>query len=418
MRRVLQIPAFRRLLAAYALNELALAIGLLTLAVLVYRHTGSAVGAAAFFITALFLPALVAPAVVARVDRFPFGRLLPVLYGLEAIAYGGLAALAGHVLLVPLFLLTFLDGILALTARSIARTAGVAVTSPVGLLREGNALTNTAFSVCFVAGPALGALIASQGGTVVALLTNCVLFVVIALTLLTAGPMPGAVAHESNGAGRLQAALRHAAALPAIRTLLGLQALGLLFFTISVPVEVVFALHVLHAGQGGYGALLSMWGAGTIVGSAIYTHWRSASPRALIGGGAALLGAGFAVMAAAPSLVVAMAGGVIAGVGNGIWAVAARTTLQEQVEPEWMGMMMSLNESVFQALPGIGIILGGALSALAGSRVALAVASAGAIAVAILGWPLLATLRVPEPLAPTVGAPERRTPRSSPTPTR
>ena len=194
MRRVLQIPTFRRLLAAYTLNELALVIGSLTLAVLVYRHTGSTVGAAAFFITAMFLPALFAPAVVARVERFPFGRLLPALYGLEAIAYGGLAALAGDVLLVPLLLLTFLDGVLALTARATARTAGVAVTSPVGLLREGNALTNAAFSVCFVVGPALGALIASQGGTVVALLTNCVLFCVISLTLLTAGPMAGAVA--------------------------------------------------------------------------------------------------------------------------------------------------------------------------------------------------------------------------------
>ena len=185
-----------------------------------------------------------------------------------------------------------------------------------------------------------------------------------------------------------------------------------------MPVEVVFALHVLHAGQGGYGALLSMWGAGTLVGSAIYARWRSAPPRALIGAGAALLGAGFAVMAAAPSLAVAMAGGVVAGGGNGIWAVAARTTLQEHVEPQWMGMMMSLNESVFQALPGIGIILGGALSVLAGSRVALAVASGGAIAVAILGWPLLAGLRVPEPSASAVGPPERRKPRSSPTPTR
>ena len=53
-----------------------------------------------------------------------------------------------------------------------------------------------------------------------------------------------------------------------------------------------------------------MWGAGTLVGSAIYARWRSAPPRALIGAGAALLGAGFAVMAAAPSLAVAMAGGV------------------------------------------------------------------------------------------------------------
>ena len=418
MRRVLQIPAFRRLLLAYALNELALAIGSLTLAVLVYRHTGSAVAAAAFFLTAQFLPALVAPAVVARVDRLPFGRLLPALYALEALAFAGLAALAGDVVLAPLLILTFLDGILALTARAIARTAGVAVTSPVGLLREGNALTNAVFSLAFVAGPALGALIASQGGTRVALLTNCVLFVVISLTLLTAGPMPGAATHDANGTGRLRAALRHAAQRPAIRALLGLQAVGLLFFTISIPVEVVFALHVLRVGQGGYGALLSAWGAGTVLGSAAYARWRARPVRVLTGAGAALLGVGFVVMATATSLALALIGGVLAGIGNGVWAVAARTSLQEHVEPEWMGMMMSLNESVFQALPGVGIVLGGAVSALAGARVALALAGIGALAVAILGWPLLRTVRDPEPVAPNLPVPDRADTHSSPTPTR
>ena len=37
-----------------------------------------------------------------------------------------------------------------------------------------------------------------------------------------------------------------------------------------------------------------------------------------------------------------------------------------------MAMMMSLNESIFQAVPGVGILLGGALAALAGPRAALA----------------------------------------------
>ena len=91
--------------------------------------------------------------------------MLPVLYGLEALAYGALAALASNFSLAPLLVLAVLDGVLALTARALARAATVAVTSPAGLLREGNALTNTAFSVCFMVGPAIGALIASQGGT-------------------------------------------------------------------------------------------------------------------------------------------------------------------------------------------------------------------------------------------------------------
>ena len=45
MRRVLQLPVYRRLLGAYALNELAWSIGTLALAFLVYARTNSALGA-------------------------------------------------------------------------------------------------------------------------------------------------------------------------------------------------------------------------------------------------------------------------------------------------------------------------------------------------------------------------------------
>ncbi len=50
MKQVLRLPAYRRLLAAYALNELAWSVGTLALSVLVYRRTGSALGSAVFFL--------------------------------------------------------------------------------------------------------------------------------------------------------------------------------------------------------------------------------------------------------------------------------------------------------------------------------------------------------------------------------
>jgi hypothetical protein len=46
-----------------------------------------------------------------------------------------------------------------------------------------------------------------------------------------------------------------------------------------------------------------------------------------------------------------------------------------------MGMMMSLSESVNQATPGAGIVLGGAITALSSPRTALAVGGAGALAI-------------------------------------
>jgi hypothetical protein len=390
VRQVLTLPAYRRLLAAYALNELALSIGSLTLAVLVYRRTGSAYGAAAFFLSSQFVPALFAPAVVARVDRLPVRLTLPALYGLEAVAYVALAALASDFSLAPVLALTVIDGVIALTARALARTATVAVTAPAGLLREGNAISNAAFSICFMTGPAIGGAIVAAGGTATGLYANSGVFVVMALLLATARLLPGADRDESGGSGRLRAALGHAAREPAIRTLLGLQAVALLFFTISIPVEVVFAGRSLHAGAGGYGALLASWGVGAVGGSAVYARWRAMPPRVLISVGAGALALGFLVMATAPTLSVALIGSALAGCGNGIEAVAARTTLQEHVEQEWMARIMSLNESMFQAVPGAGIVLGGVLAGLSTPRIALAVAGGGGLVVTAAAWLLLA----------------------------
>ena len=70
--------------------------------------------------------------------------------------------------------------------------------------------------------------------------------------------------------------------------------------------------------------------------------------------GAGCLGVGFVVMAAAPTLAVAIVGAAIAGVGNGVESVAVRTALQEEVEDQWMALMMSLYEALFQSVPGAG----------------------------------------------------------------
>ncbi|MDQ6607649.1 MAG: MFS transporter, partial [Actinomycetota bacterium] len=177
------------------------------------------------------------------------------------------------------------------------------------------------------------------------------------------------------------------------------QAAAVLFFTISVPVEIVLARRSLHTSDSGYGAMLAAWGAGAVIGNAIYARWRRLSARSLIVGGAGALGLGFLVMAAAPGIVVAIVGSAIAGGGNGIEAVAARTALQEQVQDKWMGVMMGLNESVLQAMPGGGILIGGAIAALAGPRLAMAVAGGGALAVTAAAWMVLAPARVRRPPA-------------------
>jgi hypothetical protein len=388
VRRVLQLPAYRRLIAAYTLNELGWSFGMVALSFLIYHRTGSAFGAAAYYLCSQFAPAALGPMVVARVDQLPAARILAILYAVEALLFLALAWIAPRFSLAPALVLTVLDGIVALAARSIGRAATVSVTSAAGLLREGNALSNTMYCTGYLVGPALGGAAVAAGGVTTALFANTGVFAVIALTLATASGLPGAAAERAPTAGRVRAALAYAKGDPTLRALLGLQAAALVFFTISMPVEVVYAQRSLHAGAAGYGVLLSSWGAGAVAGSTIYMRWRAVPGPLLISVGAGLLGIGFLILTVAPLLGIAVVGTGLAGVGNGIEAVAARTTLQEAVEDRWMALMMSVNESMSMFVPGAGIILGGILASF-NPRIAWAAASAGALAVAAAMWIVL-----------------------------
>ena len=418
MNRVLKIAAFRRLLAAYTLNELAFMVGSLALALLVYRRTGSALGAAGFFLAAQFVPALIVAA-GRRAARQPpaapgaSGSVLVRGARVPRAGMGGDAFLAGR----WCWCSRLIDGLAALTARSLARAATVSVTSAAGLLREGNAVANAAFSMCFMLGPAIGGAVVAAGGTSAALVADGCLFGVIGLTLATATGLPEPAPTRAPAKGRVRAAIEYARQRVVIRRLVLLQIFGVLFFTISVPVEVVFAEHSLHAGSAGYGALLSAWGAGAVAGAAIYARWRALPSRSLIVIGAASLGIGFLVMAIAPTLAVAIIGAAFAGIGNGVEAVAARTALQEETEERWMALMMSFNEALFQSVPGVGIVIGGAITALGSPRAALAVAGAGSLAITAAAWFTLDSLRTTRPSPPDQGPPPDTDRRVHPPPT-
>jgi MFS family permease len=383
MAEVLKLPAYRRLLLAYGLTLVAWAVVEVALAILVYRRTGSALGAAAFFLCTQFVPAFFSPSAVARLDRRSIRRVLPALYVAEAALFVLLAWLVGRIDVGFVLALAFVDGIVVLIVLSLTRAASVGVTAPVGLLREGNALANTVSMVTRLAGPALGGAIVAAVSIRVGLFVGAGMVVLVALTLVTIRGLPEAVSEESPSRGRLAAALRYVRGQPAIRALLSLQAIGLVFFTMSVPVELVLAQRTLHAGAGGYGGLLTAWGGGAIIGSGIFARWRSHSSAMLIALGAALLGGGFVIMAVSPSIAVAAVGAAVGGAGNGVHAVAARTALQEEVKGDWMALVISLNESVSQAFPGVGILLGGALAQVASPRFAFAVAGIGSLVTAV-----------------------------------
>jgi MFS family permease len=393
MRALIRLPGFLRLATAYSLNELAVSIGTLALAVLIYSRTGSVLGSAGFFLCAQAAPAVLSPVAVARLDRISPRLSLPVLYALEAILYAVLAWLTSRFSLVPVLVIALLDGAVALTARSLAASARAEILMPADLLREGNALTNGTFSLCFMVGPLIGGVLVAVGGASTALLVDAALFAGMAVSLISS-TLPSAAVHEESSGMRLRAAIQRLVRDRPIFTLVMLETIGTVFFTISVPIEVVYASHTLHAGAGGYGELQAAWGAGAVVGSIAFARWRRATGRALISGGGLSLGLGFAVLAFAPDLPVALVGGGFAGIGNAVAIAALTTEIQEHTPRSRMAIIQSVGNSASLLAPGVGIVLGGAIAELASTRVAFAVAAVAALVFGVVALRVLTAERM------------------------
>jgi MFS family permease len=387
VKRPLQVRGFPALATSYAINELGDNLGVVALAILVLDQTGSALAVTALFVAGKFVPALVAPALTAGLDHRRVSHVLPALYILEAGAFAGLASIAGVFSLPAVLGLAFADGLLALTGRGLSRGAIAAVLTPHGALRAGNALINVVFAIMSAAGPVLAGLIVHEWGVATALWFDSASFLAIALLLLASArslPEPESGPHEPWRA-RIRDGWEYVRDHPTAGRLITGEAVAILFFTLVIPIEVVYAKETLNSTSLGFGVLMASWGVGIILGSALFARSRGRSLRTLVLVSTAAIGAGYAVMAGAPTLLVACLGSVLGGTGNGVQWVAVMTALQEAVEDRYQARVAGLLESAAAAVPGIGFILGGALTSAVSPRLAYAVSAVG-VAVVVVVW--------------------------------
>jgi MFS family permease len=380
----LRVPGFARLLTSYFVNELGDAIALVALSILVYDRTGDPLATAALFIAARFLPAFLAPALVARVDQLSVRRVLPAVYTAEALLFLLLAWQTADFLIFVVLLLTLLDGTLALVGRSISRGTLAATLTPHDLLREGNAAFNIAFGFASVAGLAAGGLIVAEGSIRLALLIDAGSFLAIALLLGTSRSLPAAPEERQRFVERFRSGLGYAKGNRLVRMLLAWQALALVFFTLVIPIEVVYAKETLGVGDAGFGLLIATWSGGIVIGSLLYLAIRNRSGSLLVLGATGVVGIGYIGMASVDELLAACVFSVIGGAGNGVQWVSVMTLLQEATPADLQARVVGLLESIGAAAPGLGYLLGGVLTAAFSPPVAYAVAGAGVLALVLV----------------------------------
>lgn len=385
MRRALSDRPFRTLAAAYTLNELGDWLATIALAVLVFDHTGDALATTALFISTKFLPSLLVPALAARIEKISVNRALGGLYVTEALAFTALAFSATAFTLVVICVLAFFDGTLAATGRAVTRAATVALLEPAGLLREGNAALNVGFSSMNIAGPAAGGVIVATGGSSLSLALAAALFLGLAALLLSTRGLPRGATDEAPWRERLRDGAAYVWSHPVARPLIVVQAGLLVLFTIVVPIEVVYAKESLDAGDGGFAALVTSWGLGLVVGSFVFARLSGRSLVAVVGISTLAIGVGYLAMAASPSLALACLAAILGGTGNGVQWVAVVTALQEAVDASMQARVAGFWEAVATAMPGLGFVIGGALTAAVSPRAAFAVSGAGVVLVVTAG---------------------------------
>ena len=196
---------------------------------------------------------------------------------------------------------------------------------------------------------------------------------------------------------RLRSGLAFARRDPRVRLLLGGQSLALILFTLIIPIEVIYAKESLHTTSAGFGVLLASWGAGIVAGSILFVAVRNRSAARLILLSTAAIGLAYLGMAGAQSLLVACLLSVLGGTGNGIQWVSVMTALQEATPSDYQARVVGLLESALAAMPGVGYLIGGILTAVWSPRTAYAVAGIGTLVLVLVAFVLLRGLRLGHP---------------------
>jgi predicted MFS family arabinose efflux permease len=391
--RPLRLPAFRRLLVAYSVNQLGDWAAEISLAVIVFAATHSPAAVAATWVVHRCALALLAPLLVARLEGYRADRLLPAIYVIEAALFVGVAFAAPVAGLPVVLALVAVDGLLATTARALARSTLVSVTRPAGMHCEGNALINVVFTVNGMIAPVLGGVLVAAMGAPAALTVNAASLLIAAGALAGCPPMQSPAAGPAAGGAvaRLRDALDYVSRRSLLRGLLRGDAALAVFVAMITPVEIAFVTDTLHGGTTALGAVLTAWGVGMVAGGALAGRLRTAPLPALLlsagaAEGAACLGMGFSW-----TLVPVLAFSALGGVGNGIYGMAIVTAIQERTSDVYQARINGLYDTLMTIAPGLGFAVGGVLATLSGPRTAYLVAGAGAFAV--LAWSV-ATLRL------------------------
>jgi Na+/melibiose symporter-like transporter len=174
---------------------------------------------------------------------------------------------------------------------------------------------------------------------------------------------------------------------------------SLLFMTASATAEVFFATDVLGAGDLGYGALMTAWTAGMVLGATALPRRVPAAAAATVALVAiAVQGAGLALPTLWLVLGFALVAYAVGGSAQGLKNVLIRTLIHERVPERLHGRAYAAYNGLRNGAELVALAGGGLLVSAVGARFTLLLAGALPVLAALAG---LVARRAPHPAPAT-----------------
>ena len=234
------------------------------------------------------------------------------------------------------------------------------------------ALSSMAFNGARIVGPALAGIALAAIGEAGCFWLNAVSFVPVlaALAMMTA-LRESRESRDAHPWVHLREGVRYAWRIPAIRNLLLLLAFMSGFGFQYMVLLPVYARDILGSGSEIYGALVSAFGVGSVLGALSLTRrldrW-GLRRNLLLGLGIAAIG--MIAFARSTILWLSLAAGFAAGFGLILYVASTNTLVQITTEDRYRGRVMSLYTLMFLGTSPLGSLAAGAIAQRAGAPAA------------------------------------------------
>jgi Major Facilitator Superfamily len=347
-------------------------------------------GGVAVFLICLWSPlALLAGHVGVLVDRVETRALAIWSAAFQAVVAVALAFAGSLAEILPLAVLLGV-GVAVSGAAEFALIPLIAGSREIG---RANGFVESMRGIGFVAGPAIGGLVAGGAGTRYAMLADACTFLLIGAVLATLPVRRRAVA-EHGASPRARDGLTVLFSDRILAIGLGAGAVTLVFMSASIPADFSYAKNVLGVGDFAFGCVLTAWAVGMVVAANVIPRRIPVAAVASVTLVAAVL-QGLAKFAAPfwlsyPFMVVCWS---VGGMGHGVKNTGFRTLIHTRVAPERHGRAFAAFNGMRNTAELVALAGGGALVATLGGRGTLWIAGGISALAAVVGIAALSPSR-------------------------